>query len=260
MAVHEPTAPAASPRWLAAAVALLAAAQAAAGPVGHALVGVAAGAVRRLLPDGHRRRAGRHRRRHAVRAHRRRLLSLSTLISCAAPVCWWRWPARWPPGRCCCAAAWQPAPGLPLAVLASASPIGGAMLGLAMPANVVQILLGHRGRHRGADVRVQEVRVPARAQPDALSQSLAHERHLHRRCLGRRSIGRCTARPGLVLFLGIGVLAGMFGIGAGWANVPALNLLMGAPLKVSAGTSAWCCRWWIRRPPGSTSTRARCCR
>ena len=42
---------------------------------------------------------------------------------------------------------------------------------------------------------------------------------------------------GLVVFLGIGVLAGMFGIGAGWANVPALNLLMGAPLKVSAGTS-----------------------
>ena len=43
--------------------------------------------------------------------------------------------------------------------------------------------------------------------------------------------------PGLLVFLGIGVLAGMFGIGAGWANVPALNLLMGAPLKVSAGTS-----------------------
>ena len=42
---------------------------------------------------------------------------------------------------------------------------------------------------------------------------------------------------GLAVFLGIGVLAGMFGIGAGWANVPALNLLMGAPLKVSAGTS-----------------------
>jgi uncharacterized membrane protein YfcA len=42
---------------------------------------------------------------------------------------------------------------------------------------------------------------------------------------------------GLLLFLAIGVMAGMFGIGAGWANVPALNLLMGAPLKVSAGTS-----------------------
>jgi hypothetical protein len=29
----------------------------------------------------------------------------------------------------------------------------------------------------------------------------------------------------------------MFGIGAGWANMPVLNLLMGVPLKVSAGTS-----------------------
>jgi hypothetical protein len=43
--------------------------------------------------------------------------------------------------------------------------------------------------------------------------------------------------PGLVLFLGIGVLAGMFGIGAGWANVPVLNLLLGTPVKVAAGTS-----------------------
>ena len=43
--------------------------------------------------------------------------------------------------------------------------------------------------------------------------------------------------PGLIVFLGIGVLAGMFGMGAGWANVPALNLLMGAPVKVAAGTS-----------------------
>ena len=31
-------------------------------------------------------------------------------------------------------------------------------------------------------------------------------------------------------------MAGMFGLGAGWANVPVLNLLMGVPLKVSVGT------------------------
>ena len=29
----------------------------------------------------------------------------------------------------------------------------------------------------------------------------------------------------------------MFGIGAGWANVPVLNLFLGAPLKVAVGTS-----------------------
>jgi uncharacterized membrane protein YfcA len=44
---------------------------------------------------------------------------------------------------------------------------------------------------------------------------------------------------GLVLFVFVGLLAGMFGIGAGWANVPVLNLVMGAPLKVSIGTSSF---------------------
>jgi hypothetical protein len=42
---------------------------------------------------------------------------------------------------------------------------------------------------------------------------------------------------GLFMFILIGLLAGMFGLGAGWANVPVLNLLMGAPLKVSVATS-----------------------
>ena len=42
---------------------------------------------------------------------------------------------------------------------------------------------------------------------------------------------------GLILFVAIGVMAGMFGLGAGWGNVPVLNLLMGAPLKISVATS-----------------------
>ncbi len=29
----------------------------------------------------------------------------------------------------------------------------------------------------------------------------------------------------------------MFGLGAGWANVPVLNLVMGAPIKISVATS-----------------------
>ena len=43
--------------------------------------------------------------------------------------------------------------------------------------------------------------------------------------------------PGLFSFIIIGFMAGMFGLGAGWANVPVLNLLMGAPLKISVATS-----------------------
>jgi len=42
-----------------------------------------------------------------------------------------------------------------------------------------------------------------------------------------------------VAFAGIGILAGMFGLGAGWANVPVFNLMMGVPLKLSVGTSGF---------------------
>ena len=129
---------------------------------------------------------------------------------------------------------------LPLAVLASASSIGGAMLGLAMPAHVVQILLG------GVVLAIVVLMATARKsefpevpRPDALSQALALHGVFVDGASGRQvpwQVHRTV--PGLLTFLGIGVLAGMFGIGAGWANVPALNLLMGAPLKVSAGTSS----------------------
>jgi len=40
-----------------------------------------------------------------------------------------------------------------------------------------------------------------------------------------------------VAFAGIGFVGGIFGLGAGFANVPALNLLMSAPLKVAVGSS-----------------------
>jgi uncharacterized membrane protein YfcA len=128
---------------------------------------------------------------------------------------------------------------LPLAVLASASSIGGAMLGLAMPAHVVQILLG--GVVLGIVVLMfvaKKSEFPQVDKPDALSQALALNGIFIDGASGRVvhwQVHRTV--PGLLVFLGIGVLAGMFGIGAGWANVPALNLLMGAPVKVAAGTS-----------------------
>ena len=128
---------------------------------------------------------------------------------------------------------------LPLAVLASASSIGGAMLGLAMPAHVVQILLG--GVVLGIVVLMfvaKKSEFPQVDKPDALSQALALNGIFIDGASGRVvhwQVHRTV--PGLLVFLGIGVLAGMFGIGAGWAKVPALNLLMGAPVKVAAGTS-----------------------
>jgi uncharacterized membrane protein YfcA len=76
------------------------------------------------------------------------------------------------------------------------------------------------------------------AESDALGRALALHGVFVDGATGRAMPWRVhRSIAGLAVFVVIGVLAGLFGIGAGWANVPALNLLMGAPLKVSAGTS-----------------------
>ena len=42
---------------------------------------------------------------------------------------------------------------------------------------------------------------------------------------------------GSLCFMGIGLVSGMFGLGAGWAIVPVYNLVMYVPLKVATATS-----------------------
>jgi len=130
--------------------------------------------------------------------------------------------------------------GLPLALAASMSSILGAMLGLAMPAQLVQTALGViilAIVALMASARRSEY--PSVQRSDALAQALGMHGVFVDGASGRDVAWRVHRTPqGLVLFLLIGVLAGMFGLGAGWANVPTLNLLMGAPLKLSAGTSS----------------------
>ena len=130
---------------------------------------------------------------------------------------------------------------LPLALLASASSIVGAMIGLALPASTVNILLGVTVL--GIVVLMtlaKKSEFPEVPRPDRLSQALQMHGVFHDAAQSRDVAWQVHRTPlGLVLFTGIGILAGLFGVGAGWANVPVLNLLMGAPLKVSAGTSSF---------------------
>jgi uncharacterized membrane protein YfcA len=128
---------------------------------------------------------------------------------------------------------------LPLALLACMSSIAGALLGLALPAAAIQTALGVIVLGIVTLMLVaKKSEFPHVAQPDRLSCALGIHGVFIDGASGRSMDWQVHRTPlGLVLFLGIGVMAGMFGIGAGWANVPALNLLMGAPLKVSAGTS-----------------------
>jgi len=130
---------------------------------------------------------------------------------------------------------------LPLALLASASSIGGALVGLALPSSVVQTALGITILAIVALMAsAKKSEFPDVPKQDRLSAALAIHGVFHDVARGEDVRWRVRRTPlGLVLFTGIGVLAGMFGLGAGWANVPVLNLVMGAPLKVSAGTSSF---------------------
>jgi uncharacterized membrane protein YfcA len=130
---------------------------------------------------------------------------------------------------------------MPLALVGSVTSIVGALVGLALPTQAVQVALGlailaialvmwRSGRSAHPDV----------ARPDALGAALGMHGVYHDPALGREVRWQVHRTPaGLVVFGAIGVLAGLFGLGAGWANVPALNLLMGAPLKLSVGTSGF---------------------
>jgi uncharacterized membrane protein YfcA len=128
---------------------------------------------------------------------------------------------------------------LPVALIASSAAIVGAMIGLALPQDVVQTLLG-------ATILLivlimataKKSDFPNVPKPDALSQGLAITGIYREESLGKDVEWHIHRTPkGLALFIVIGVMAGMFGLGAGWANVPVLNLLMGAPLKISVATS-----------------------
>ncbi|KXS32020.1 MAG: Uncharacterized protein AWT59_1841 [Candidatus Gallionella acididurans] len=129
---------------------------------------------------------------------------------------------------------------MPLALAASISSIAGAKLGLALPDNIVQTSLGVT--ILGITVLMVSARkseFPHVPQPDSWSAALGIHGIFHDGISGKDISWQVHRTPaGLVLFLVIGFLGGLFGVGAGWANVPGLNLLMGVPLKVAAGTSS----------------------
>ncbi len=128
---------------------------------------------------------------------------------------------------------------LPLAVLASASAIAGALVGLAIPSNVVQIALGVT--ILGIVVLMATARkseFPVVPVADKLSMALSMHGYFRDTAQNKNIAWKVHRTPlGIFLFVLIGFIGGLFGVGAGWANLPVLNLLMGAPIKLAAGTS-----------------------
>jgi uncharacterized membrane protein YfcA len=130
---------------------------------------------------------------------------------------------------------------MPLALIGSVTSIGGALLGFALPTNVVQTALGITILAIAALMWSAATRPPAdSASSDPLGAALGMHGVYHDAAIGRDVQWSVRHTPAaMAAFAGIGVLAGMFGLGAGWANVPVFNLLMGVPLKLSVGTSGF---------------------
>jgi uncharacterized membrane protein YfcA len=128
---------------------------------------------------------------------------------------------------------------MPVALIASACAIVGAMVGLALPTHIVQTALGATILGIvGIMIAARKSEFPDVPQADRLSSILRIHGVYREASLGQSIDWKIHHTvPGLSLFVVIGLMAGMFGLGAGWANVPVLNLVMGAPLKVSVATS-----------------------
>ena len=129
---------------------------------------------------------------------------------------------------------------LPLAVIGSSCSIAGAMVGLALPTQVIQITLG------GTIILIVLVIAlsprsdyPPVRRVDILSQALRLGGMYYEESTDREIEWSARNAPLVLgLFAFIGFMGGLLGLGAGWANVPALNLLLGAPLKVAVATSS----------------------
>jgi len=128
---------------------------------------------------------------------------------------------------------------LPLALVGSMTSIVGALLGLALPVKAIEVALGLTILGIAAlMVKGARNERPEGVEPDTLSLALGMQGSYYDPAVRSDVAWRVTRTPqALAAFAGTGMIAGMFGLGAGWANVPVLNLLMGAPLKLAVGTS-----------------------
>lgn len=128
---------------------------------------------------------------------------------------------------------------MPFALVGSVTSIAGALVGLALPMAVVQTALGATILCIAAAMwRAKRSAFPQVTGGDRLAEALGLRAVFSDPMTGRTLEWRVhRTAGGMLAFALIGMLAGMFGLGAGWANVPALNLLLGVPLKVSVATS-----------------------
>lgn len=84
----------------------------------------------------------------------------------------------------------------------------------------------------------RKVEYPEIKKTDVLTEKLALGGSYWEKSLNKIINYKIARAPvGILMFCLVGTISGLFGLGAGWAMVPALNLAMLAPLKIAAASS-----------------------
>jgi uncharacterized membrane protein YfcA len=84
----------------------------------------------------------------------------------------------------------------------------------------------------------KQVEYPEVKKVDKFSERLALGAEYWEKSLGKVISYKISRVPvGIILFCLVGLISGLFGVGAGWAMVPVLNMALFAPVKVAAASS-----------------------
>ena len=127
---------------------------------------------------------------------------------------------------------------MPLALAGSIASFAGAVVGLSLSTEAVQVALGATVVAIALLIAFSKDAYSGAVESDALGAALRMKGDYEDPAEGARIDWRThRTLAGFGAFGAIGFLGGLFGLGAGFANVPALNLLMAAPLKVAVGSS-----------------------
>jgi uncharacterized membrane protein YfcA len=127
---------------------------------------------------------------------------------------------------------------LPFALVGSVFSVIGALLSFSIPDRVMQIMLGATILGIAALMLRQGNGGVKPARSDTMAAMLGLTGAYFDPATGQQvqwQAHRTVA--GFAAFAVIGLVGGLFGLGAGWANVPALNLLLGVPVKSAVATS-----------------------
>ncbi len=150
---------------------------------------------------------------------------------------------------------------IPLALAGSTGSIVGARLGFIVPEKSILVALGILMLAIALQTGVAAFRAKKKRSPNSPDDQAGSGKHqdttVKPRGLSARIVTAwhlhgsyrdpangeiihwraCCIAPAMALFVGIGIIGGALGVGAGWANVPVLVSLVGLPLKLAAATS-----------------------